>query len=104
MSAYIPPPPRIPWYLRLAIWISERQTGKEMLVARILAWYPKAAIGSGLLESFVAHKDKTVSERLLKLVPQSQARCRLLLTESRGKKAEQTCEKHTHAVMRSFNG
>jgi alkylhydroperoxidase family enzyme len=68
MSAYIPPPLRIPWYLRLAIWISERQTGKEMLVARILAWYPKAAIGSGLLESFVAHKDKTVSERLLKLV------------------------------------
>lgn len=68
MSAYIRPPLRIPWYLRLAIWFSERKTGKEMLVARILAWYPKAALGSGLLESFVAHKDGAVSQRLLKLV------------------------------------
>jgi alkylhydroperoxidase family enzyme len=68
MIAYIRPPRRIPWFLRLAIWISERKTGKEMLVARILAWVPKAAIGSGLLESFVAHNDETVSERLLKLV------------------------------------
>lgn len=68
MNAYIRPPPRIPWLLRLAIWYSEKKTGKEMLVARILAWVPKAAIGSGLLESLVVHKDKSVSERLLKLV------------------------------------
>ncbi len=39
-----------------------------MLPARLLAWYPKAAIGSGLLEALVAHKDGNLDERILKLV------------------------------------
>jgi AhpD family alkylhydroperoxidase len=54
--------------LRLGIWISEKVTGRMMLPARILAWYPKAAVGSGALESLVAHHDGKLDERMLKLV------------------------------------
>lgn len=36
--------------------------------------------------------------------PQSQARCRLLPLESRGKKAETPCEIHIPAATRSFIG
>jgi alkylhydroperoxidase family enzyme len=68
MEAFIDPPLRIPFYLRLGIWVSRKITGKEMLPARILAWYPKAAIGSGVLESLVAHRDGDLDERILKIV------------------------------------
>ncbi len=68
MKSYIDPPKRMNPFLKLAVWLAERQTGKEMLAARILAWYPKAAVGAGALESLVAHRDRSVSERLLKLV------------------------------------
>jgi alkylhydroperoxidase family enzyme len=39
-----------------------------MLAARILAWYPKAAIGAGVMESLVAHDSGKATARLLKLV------------------------------------
>lgn len=52
--------------LRLGVWIAERATGKRMEPARLLAWYPRAAIGSGVLESLVAHHEP--STRLLKIV------------------------------------
>ena len=68
MSAFIDPPVRMPIFLKLGIWISEKITGKRMLPARILAWYPKAAIGSGILEALVAHHDGKLDERMLKLV------------------------------------
>jgi AhpD family alkylhydroperoxidase len=68
MSAFIDPPGRTPLLLKIGIWISEKITGKEMLPARILAWYPKVAIGSGILESLVAHHDGKLDERMLKLV------------------------------------
>lgn len=68
MNAFINSPPRIPLLLRLGIWVAEKTTGKKMLPARLLAWVPKAAIGSGILEALVTHKDKTISARLLKLV------------------------------------
>jgi alkylhydroperoxidase family enzyme len=68
MEAFINPPRKIPFYLRIGIWISKRVTGKEMLPAKILAWYPKAAIGSGVLESLVAHQDGELNERILKIV------------------------------------
>ena len=68
MSAFIDPPVRTPIFLKLGIWISEKITGKRMLPARILAWDPKAAIGSGILESLVAHQDGKLDERMLKLV------------------------------------
>ena len=68
MNAFIDPPRKISLLLRLGIWFSERITGRIMLPARILTWYPKAAIGSGVLESLVAHKDGRLDERMLKLV------------------------------------
>jgi len=68
MQGFITPPDRIPLLLRLGIWIAEKTTGKEMLPARLLSWLPKAAVGSGILEALVVHRDKTVSRRLLKLV------------------------------------
>jgi len=71
MQAFIEQPKRIPFVLRLGIWISEKITGKVMLPARILAWYPKAAIGSGMLESLVAHEDGQMDQRILKLIRMS---------------------------------
>jgi alkylhydroperoxidase family enzyme len=68
MNAFIEPPQKIAFFLRLGIWISEKITGQRMLPARILAWYPRAALGSGALESLVAHRDGNIDERMLKLV------------------------------------
>jgi alkylhydroperoxidase family enzyme len=68
MNAFIEPPRKISFLLQLGIWVSEKITGRMMLPARILAWYPKVAIGSGLLESLVAHHDGKLDERILKLV------------------------------------
>jgi alkylhydroperoxidase family enzyme len=68
MHAFIEPPRKISPLLRLGIWLSEKVTGRRMLPARILAWYPKAALGSGVLESLVAHHDGQLDERMLKLV------------------------------------
>ena len=52
--------------VRLGIAASERVTGRRMEPARLLAWYPRAALGAGILESLVAHREP--STRLLKLV------------------------------------
>jgi alkylhydroperoxidase family enzyme len=68
MSAFIAPPTRIPLFLKVGIWISEKITGKPMLPARLLAWYPKAALGSAALEGLVAHHDGKLDKRMLKLV------------------------------------
>ena len=67
-QAFIDPPRRIPLILKLGIWISEKITGRIMLPARILAWYPKAALGSGIMESLVAHEDGRMNRRMLKLI------------------------------------
>jgi alkylhydroperoxidase family enzyme len=68
MQAFIEQPKRIPFFLKLGILLSEQITGKTMLPARILAWYPKAAIGSGIMESLVAHSDGNMTPRMLKLI------------------------------------
>ena len=68
MEAFIKPPLKIPFYLMVGIWISKKMTGKDLLPARILGWYPKAAIGSGALEALVAHHDGKLDERILKIV------------------------------------
>src|SRR5512133_755541 len=68
MHAFIEPPKNIPFYLRIGIWISRKITGRDLLPARILAWYPRAAIGSGALESLVTHRDGKLDERILKIV------------------------------------
>lgn len=68
MAAFIRPPKPIPLLLRPGIWIAKKVTGKDLEIPKLLSWYPKAAIGSAVLESLVAHKDRTISERMLKLV------------------------------------
>lgn len=68
MNAFIEPPQKISIMLRIGIWVSEKVTRRRMLPGRILAWYPKAALGSGILESLVAHHDGKLDERILKLV------------------------------------
>ncbi len=71
MEAFIDPPKSIPFFLKLGIWFAEKVTGRRMLPARILAWYPKAAIGSGALEALVAHQDGKLDKRMLQLVRMS---------------------------------
>ena len=68
MQAFIKQPKRIPLLLKIGIWFSEKITGKTMLPARILAWYPKAAIGSGIMEGLVAHEDGQMTKRMLKII------------------------------------
>ncbi len=68
VDAFITPPSRIPFYLRFGLWIVRRRTGVDLLPPRLLAWYPRAAISSGILESLVAHHDGALTERTLKMV------------------------------------
>lgn len=68
MEAFIEPPKSIPFYLRIGIWISKKVTGRDLLPGKLLAWYPKTAISSGIMEALVAHQDKTLDNRILKLV------------------------------------
>jgi alkylhydroperoxidase family enzyme len=68
MKAFIDPPKRIPFYLKMGIWVSRLVTGRDLLPGRLLAWYPKTAISSGIMEALVAHKDITLDKRILKLV------------------------------------
>jgi alkylhydroperoxidase family enzyme len=68
MTAIIAPPPRIPLLLRWGLRVAQRRTGTELLPAQLLAWYPKAAVGSAVLESLIAHRDGELDERMLKLV------------------------------------
>lgn len=68
MKAFIEPPRSIPFYLRVGIWISRKITGRDLLPGKLLAWYPKVAISSGIMEILVAHKYKTLNKRILKLI------------------------------------
>lgn len=64
----ISPPRKIPLFLKLGIFISRKETGKDLLVPKLLAWYPKVAISSGILELLVANGKKDLSKRILKLI------------------------------------
>ena len=66
--AYINEPRKIPFFLKFGIYIAEKKTGKKMEPARILAWYPKVAISSGVLESLVAHDEEGLNKRILQLI------------------------------------
>lgn len=66
--SFISQPSKIPFLLRLGIFISEKITGRTMLPPRILSWYPKAAIGAGIMEALVAHEDGRMDRRMLKLI------------------------------------
>lgn len=66
--AAIPVPRRPNVFVRLGVAISERGVGKRLEPARLLAWYPKAAVGFGVMEALVAHHDGRLDRRLLQVV------------------------------------
>jgi len=68
MKQLITEPQKIPLLLRIGIWVSEKVTGKRMAPARLLTWSPRLALGAAFFESLVVHKDKSLSQRLIKLV------------------------------------
>ncbi len=68
MDAFLPEPPRLPLLLRPGIWLAEKITGRRMLPARLMAWHPRTAIGSGVLEALTPHGRSVAQHRLLKLV------------------------------------
>jgi len=61
----VEPPARIPWYLRPALWLARRLTGKEPLPGRLLAHSPKAALTAGLFEAAAPHGPKDLDARVL---------------------------------------
>jgi len=65
---YIPEPPRQPVWLRGVIFIVETVLKRRLLPARLLGWYPRFAVGTGVMEGLVAHGDRHVSRRLLQLI------------------------------------
>jgi len=67
-NAFIKPPKRIPFYIKIGLAISKKITKKDLLAPKLLAWYPKVAISSGVLESLIAHGKKDLNERVLKLI------------------------------------
>lgn len=67
-EAYIKPPKKLPLLIRLGAFISKKVVKKDLMIPKLLAWYPKAAFSSGILESLVAHDDKEIDKRLLKII------------------------------------
>jgi alkylhydroperoxidase family enzyme len=66
--SYIQPPKRIALLFRIMLSLVEKRLGKQLLANRILAWYPKALIGSGIMEGLIAHDEPEVPRRLLSLI------------------------------------
>jgi alkylhydroperoxidase family enzyme len=66
--AAIPTPRRPGILLRAGVAVAERVVRRRLEPARLLAWYPKAALGFGLMESLVAHKVGRLDRRLLQVV------------------------------------
>lgn len=67
-KAYVQPPKKLPFFIRLGAFISKKVVKKDLMIPKILAWYPKTAFSSGILESLVAHDDKEINKRLLKII------------------------------------
>jgi len=67
-KACIKAPKRIPLLLRIGLYIAKKETGKDLMPARMLTWYPRAAIGSGVLEMMTAKGKNNQEMRLLNLV------------------------------------
>lgn len=68
MSAFIAPPQRLSWPFRLANSLVRRVAGRELLLPSLLAWYPRAAISSAVVEGLIAHDEPGVNARMLKMV------------------------------------
>lgn len=65
LDLLVDPPERVPWYLRLGLWWARRATGKEPLPGRLLAHFPRGAIGAGLFELGAAHAPRDLGGREL---------------------------------------
>lgn len=48
------PEPRLTPLMAVGVGLAERVVGRRLLPARLLAWFPRAAVGSAVLESLVA--------------------------------------------------
>lgn len=59
------PPRRVPWFLRPALWLARRMTGKEPLPGRLLAHFPKGAVAAGLFELGAPHGPRDLDARVL---------------------------------------
>lgn len=70
MKAYIDPPAKMPFYIKVGLFFVKRATGKDLLPPKLLAWYPKAAISSAVMEALVAHgkPSEGIEARLLQLI------------------------------------
>lgn len=64
----IKPPKKISLLLQIGLFIAKKETGKDLLPARLLTWYPRAAMGSGMLEMMTAKGQSEQERRLLNLV------------------------------------
>ena len=65
---FLTPPRHINLLLRMLIALAERIAGRTLMPPRLLAWYPRALISSGILESLITRQDGAVTRRILKLV------------------------------------
>jgi len=77
-DALVEPPLRTPWYLRIGLWWARRATGKDLLPGRLLAHFPRGAIGAGLFELGAAHAPRDLGARELavaRLVASATAGC-----------------------------
>lgn len=61
----VDPPARPPWYLRPALWLARRITGKDPLPGRLLAWAPRAALSVGLFEAAAPHGPRDLDTKTL---------------------------------------
>jgi AhpD family alkylhydroperoxidase len=61
----VEPPRRVPWYLRFGLWWARRAAGKEPLPGRLLAHFPRGAVGAGLFELGAAHAPRDLGGREL---------------------------------------
>ena len=67
-TPFIKRPNKIPLFFKLALWISKKETGKDLLTARMMTWYPRAALGAGVLELMTAKGKTSQEKRMLNLV------------------------------------
>ena len=67
-KAYIEPPKKLPLFIRFGAWVSNKVIKKDIMIPKLLAWYPKTAVSSGIMESLVAHDDKEINKRILKII------------------------------------
>ncbi len=65
---FIKAPDKIPLFLKWGLWISKRETGKDLLPGKLLTWVPKAALGAGVMEFLTAKGNNSKEKRLLNLV------------------------------------